>query len=600
MSPRGTLIFDGECGFCRLWIGRWQEICGEAVSFVAYQEAEIPGLDPEACARAVQWIGADGTRAEGACAVFLAMAAAGGVRGLPLRIYRLSPVFATPCEWAYRLVAGHRRVFSALTAVFWGPDVLRPRFDAGMWWFLRLLAAIFAFAFVSFWIQLPGLVGDRGILPANEFFSSAREAGAGFWDLPGVFWWGAGEHMLAWGCVIGVLVSLLALAGIFQGPCLLVAWGTYLSLCGAGQVFYQFQWDGLLLEAGVLGVLAAPWRPWQPGPCRLPGFARLLIVWLLVRLMVSSGLAKLMSADPTWWPEMTALTYHYFTQPLPTPLAWLADQLPLTAQKASVLAMFFVELVLPWFLFAPRRLRHAAALGLLALQAAIALTGNYGFFNILTAALCFAALDDSFLRHPRTQRNAMPGRRGLPDLVVIPVGAAYAVLSLVPLAAVLGWPPPIERVYAAVAPFRSINPYGLFATMTRERPEIIVQGSMDGMVWETYAFRFKPGDTRRRPPVVAPYMPRLDWQMWFAALGRPSGNPWFIRFAERLLTAEPAVIALLEKDPFHGRRPRFVRAHLDTYQFATPQLKDQDGQWWVAEPRGIYLPEVSLGPGQNE
>jgi lipase maturation factor 1 len=600
MDLRGTLIFDGECGFCCLWIERWREMCGGAVRFVAYQEAEIPGLDSAACARAVQWVGADGERAEGAAAVFRAMAAGGGLRAVPLWMYNTLPGFAGLTEFAYRVVAAHRGVFSWFTWLFWGSDVRRPGFAAGMWWFLRALSAIFALAFVSYWIQMPGLVGERGILPAGEFFSAAEAAGVGFWDMPGILWWGAGEGTLALWCAVGLVVSVFALVGILQGPCLLVAWGLYLSLCTGGQVFYQFQWDGLLLEAGFLGALAAPWRIWQLGPCRLPGFARLLIVWLLVRLMLSSGLAKLMSGDPTWWPEMTALTFHYFTQPLPTPLAWLADQLPIAAQQFSVGIMFLIELIAPWLLFAPRRLRHASAGALIGLQAAIALTGNYGFFNLLTMALCLASLDDSLLRWPRMGVAKRPARSGLPLPVLVPVGAVYAVMSLVPLAAIMGWTPPMAHAYAAIAPFRTVNPYGLFATMTRERPEIIVQGSRDGIVWETYEFWFKPGDVKRAPPVVAPYMPRLDWQMWFAALGRPTGNPWFIRFAESLLHAEPAVLSLIKNDPFDGQRPRFIRAQLDTHQFASPSQKKSEGIWWVAEPRAIYLPEVALDPASGQ
>jgi hypothetical protein len=153
---------------------------------------------------------------------------------------------------------------------------------------------------------------------------------------------------------------------------------------------------------------------------------------------------------------------------------------------------------------------------------------------------------------------------------------------------------PLARAYSAVAPWRTVNGYGLFAVMTTTRREIIVQGSNDGFEWKTYGFRYKPGPLGRRPPIVAPYQPRLDWQMWFAALSRIETTPWFQSFLLRLLQGEPAVLALLEHNPFPEKPPRFLRAVSDTYEFTTPAGHSKTGDWWKAEPAAIYCPPISL------
>jgi lipase maturation factor 1 len=269
----------------------------------------------------------------------------------------------------------------------------------------------------------------------------------------------------------------------------------------------------------------------------------------------------------------------------------------------SVWTMFTIELVLPLFLFGPRRVRLFAAGGIAALQLLIALTGNYGFFNLLTLALCLMCVDDSVWRQLTPSRwqplreRAQPARF-IPKKLVLAATFAIVLLSLVPLAAAFRRPMPLlgplMMAYEAVAPFRTINGYGLFAVMTKERREILVQGSDDGVNWEAYIFRFKPGDPRRAPPWVAPHMPRLDWQMWFAALGTAEQNPWFLRFLERLLEGSPVVSDLLEENPFGSKPPRFVRALSDRYTFTTWAEGRRTGLWWSVEPAAIYFPTVSL------
>jgi len=602
LMAKPILIYDGECRFCCRWVEWWKARTGDRVEYEPSQTAggRFPQIGAEKFAQAVQWVGTDGTVCSGAEAVFSALATATWPGKAALGLYRGVPWFARGTEAAYGVVARNRGFFSLLTRWLWGDDVRPPTFAVSSWIFLRLLGGIYLLAFLSFGAQLDGLVGERGILPAGKFFEAAGQAAGGeaFWRWPSVFWWaGAGDATLHGWCWAGLVASVFLMAGIAAGPCLIFLWAAYLSLTVAGQDFYQFQWDILLLETGFLAIFLAPWKWWAGKPLRPPRVAHFLLLWLLFRLVFASAVVKLSSGDPVW-ADGTALTYHYFTQPLPTPLAWYAQQLPGWFQGLSVKGMFFIELVLPFLLFGPRRLRLLGAAGIAGLQVLIALTGNYGFFNLLTLALCLLAVDDVVWGKRVSGHSSSGAGFFLPRWVLNIAAAAIFLLSLVPLASAfrrpMPWLEPVAVVYETIAPFRTINGYGLFAVMTRERREILVQGSDDAVNWKTYPFRYKPGDPHRAPPWVAPYMPRLDWQMWFAALGRAEHNPWFTNFLVRLGEASPPVLGLLEENPFPGGRPRFLRAVSDGYIFTDRAERERTGNWWRTEPLAIYHPEVSL------
>jgi hypothetical protein len=155
-------------------------------------------------------------------------------------------------------------------------------------------------------------------------------------------------------------------------------------------------------------------------------------------------------------------------------------------------------------------------------------------------------------------------------------------------------PQGIELLEAGLEPLRLTSSYGLFAVMTTARPEIVFEGSDDAVRWVAYEFRYKPGDERRPPPWVAPYHPRLDWQMWFAALGNYRSNPWLVNLAVRLLDGSPSVTPLLATNPFPLHPPRFVRANVYEYTFTDFETHRRTGAWWKREPRGLYLPAVGL------
>src|SRR5262249_30225402 len=402
------------------------------------------------------------------------------------------------------------------------------------WAFVRGLALVWFVAFASLAVQIDGLAGRDGILPAAEYLAAAHKAlgSAAIARVPTLCWWlGAEDATLTAMCAAGEGLALLLAFGAFPGLVSLLLWALYLSLAVACTTFLDFQWDELLLETGWLAVFFAPWKLWAPGLCaeRPPSCVALaLLRFLLCKLMFLSGAAKLASGDPHWR-DLSALEYHYWTTCLPTWTGWYANQLPAWFQRGSAAGMFAVELVAPFLLFAPIRLaRVAAVASIAALQIGIALTGNYGFFNLLTLVLCVAALDDGAVLAcvpARIRALVPPPGDGAPsarwrNAPALAIAAILVPLSLAQMQArVFGHgslPRPVLRVLVAMAPFRAVNSYGLFATMTTHRYEIEIEGSSDGTHWRGYAFRWKPGDPARRPEFAGLHMPRLDWQMWFA------------------------------------------------------------------------------------
>jgi hypothetical protein len=514
------------------------------------------------------------------------------------------PGFAAVSEAIYRWVAAHRLSLSRIERLIWGPGP--PAYHLTRRWFLRALGLIYSLAFVSLGVQVEGLVGSNGILPAAQFLDRiAAQVGAErYWLFPTWCWLGSGDGVLGLLCWGGAAGGALVALGVLPGPLLLLLWTMYLSLAVVGQTFLHYQWDALLLETGLLAIFFAPWglRP-RLSRERPPAAAFLwLLRFLLFRLTFLSGFVKLASRDEVWW-NLTALDYHYWTQPIPTWTAWYAHQMPSWFHKASVLGMFGVELIVPFLIFLPRRVRIASALPQALLQIGILATGNYGFFNLLTLALCILLLDDSVLGrlYPARLRERVPRLAPAPRwraLALLPAAAALLVASGALLAARLGAParsiPRLAwRIVEGIAPLRSVNNYGLFANMTETRPEIEIEGSRDGQAWETYVFRWKPGDPKRRPPILGSHMPRLDWQMWFAALQGFDQAPWLRPFLAQLLRGSPEVRGLLERDPFAGDPPRYLRLSLYEYRFTTVEEHRRTGAWWERTWKGLYAPVLT-------
>ena len=461
--------------------------------------------------------------------------------------------------------------------------------------FVRLLGIVYLIAFASFGVQMVGLVGSDGILPAAEFLERVRDIfGASSYRLvPTVFWVSASDAALTAGVVVGLALSACLVVGFLQRVALVALYVVYLSFVSVGQVFMAYQWDTLLLEVGFLSIFLA-----IPGPA---------VVWLfralIFRFWFLSGAVKLLSGDPTW-SSFTALTYHYETQPLPTWVAWYAHHLPEGFHRFAVGGVFFVEMVVPFMVFGPRPLRFFAAACFTGLNVVIAITGNYTFFNLLSIILCVFLLDDDLLRRlPERVTRIVPRFPTFTRPEPVLTGVAAAVAAFVLIAGGLQmwgtfagqYPGPTTTAIRWISPFYTVNGYGLFAVMTTLRPEIIVQGSNDGVEWRDYKFKNKPGDIARRPSFVAPHQPRLDWQMWFAALNPNRISGWFQAFAFRLLEGSPAVLSLLAENPFPESPPRYIKADLYLYTFSDYGARGETANWWERRYVRTYFGPVTLG-----
>ena len=487
-------------------------------------------------------------------------------------------------------------------------------FHFARWLFTRFLGVIFGCAFLSLAGQVRGLYGAHGIAPAADFLRAAHEqlGAAAYGKVPTLCWLGASDALLSACCWAGVALSAALVCGVSPGLCALLLWALYLSLCSIGNVFMNFQWDALLLETAFLASFALPWRvrpDWRQ-PTRVARLAWLLLWWLNFRLMFESGVVKITAGDRTWH-ELSALEFHFETQPLPLFTAWYAHQVPALLLGLVTMGMFAIELAAPLLIFAPRRWRHRGALALIALQLGILATGNYAFFNLLSIALCIALLDDEWW--PARWRERLLPPAGPPHRewrwtlwLFAPVAFVIVLVTSASLETAFhqgpgwkpDWSPFTTATIEATQPLRSLNGYGLFRVMTTTRREIAIEGSDDGVNWREYDFRYKPGDLRQRPRLAAPHQPRLDWQMWFAALGDVRQNPWLVNFLARLLEGSPEVSGLLATNPFPTHPPHAVRAVLYDYKFT--RGGDDATAWWKRERLGLYCPPLSLGGDRGQ
>lgn len=446
--------------------------------------------------------------------------------------------------------------------------------------FLRLLGAIFAVAFVSLAVQARVLWGARGLLPVCPVPS-----GVG----PSIFQLHCSDAALVGVAWLGAVVSLGLVFLVAPRWCLVACWALYLSYVGVGQDFLSFQWDNLLLETAFFSLFVAPGRldgRKAPPPHPIGVF---LMQWLLVRLMVESGLAKLLGGDPTWR-DLTAMATYYETAPLPTWVGWWMHQLPLVVHRATSALTFVVELVLPLAVWGPRRLRRVAVAGILAFQLFVVLTANYGFFNYLSAALALWALDDHDLG---IREHVVPVRSRLTTAWLAACALVLVPVSVVPFLPFFRVAPPfastVRRIDAILDRTRSVNAYHLFASMTLVRREPVIEGTADGTTWRAYELRYEPGDVDRAPPFVAPHQPRVDFQLWFLFLGHRRAA-YVDALLDRLLHEPDVVAPLLARNPFPDAPPEAVRIAVYRYRFSDRATRATTGAWWTRELEGTTRP----------
>lgn len=582
------------------------------------------------------------------------------------------------------------------------------------------MSSIYLFAFASLYHQIPGLYGDNGILPVKGVIpleSDAATLETRARELPTLLWLAPlfgldAPSMMEFLTLLGIIISFGGVVWNRLRDCTNYAllWMLYFSVYQVGQTFMWFQWDILLLEAGFLTILLAPLGVFQQ-QYSMSFLASLsnkpydavnlwLLRWLLFRLMFASGVVKLLSNCPTWW-DLTALTVHFESQCIPTPLAWFVHYLPLWFLKLAVVGTFVIEIAIPFLFFIPiHSLRMLSFHSQMLFQVFIVITGNYNFFNLLTMALCLSLVDDDFLLNAQGRSNSVKGMSGtafkwmrylftkvivwlvnggliywtiqlfnlhiLPDWTieskivfnrrefmlfikkVVPlsiwigalslsgnilialyksivngrglVGKVIFIIGTLFFSGIALWMfsisliphtvidrsnqqnlwPIVRTWHSRVDKFSLVNSYGLFRRMTGVggRPELIIEGSNSlHSGWKEYHFLYKPGNLTCRPPVVAPHQPRLDWQMWFAALGSYSENPWFVSLIYRLLHHQQEVLDLMDKEmlPFQKQPPRYIRAVLYKYSYTPFSVirENKGGNWWKRDIGTEYLPPLS-------
>lgn len=462
------------------------------------------------------------------------------------------------------------------------------------WLFLKLVSLSYFFAFLSLRMQVMGLFGKNGILPIQNLIDAMKKEGkAHFFQLPTILTHLSSDRALKALLEFGIILSIVAFLDLIPFLPFGLLFLLYFSFFTVSYPFLSYQWDCLLLETGFaamfVSVMTVP-----------PIFIQLWLTVLVFRLMLSSGLVKWFSGCNEWR-SFKALLVHFETQPLPNIGGYYANALPKKVLMAMTFLVFIFEIPIPFLYFGvPEAKAIGGILGIL-LQILIAITGNYAFFNLLTIALHIPLFDDrflSFLAPIAVTGFKFDGISGI-SLFLNGIGVLMVTINLLFLLTQFLNIPIFPKAFLLLRRFGIISPYGLFARMTTYRDEIVIEGSHDGIIWETFEFRYKPGQLNVSPKQIAPFQPRLDWQMWFAALSDFRREGWFQRFIYKLLEGSSEVNALLLHNPFQNTPPRFIRAKRYRYHFTTLEERKQSGNFWKKEELGLYLPQVRLeGPNR--
>ncbi|MHA7146024.1 lipase maturation factor family protein [Arthrobacter sp. TmT3-37] len=473
----------------------------------------------------------------------------------------------------------------------WWTDVLTAEdYEVGRQIVQRGVAAVYLVAFLSAVAQFPALLGEKGLLPVPAFLDRAGGRAG-----PSLFHRRYSDRLLLAVAWAGAAVSALLVVGLPQaGPpwvplvAFLVIWWLYTSIVNVGQTFYGFGWESLLLEAGFLVAFLGS------DEVAPPFLVLLMIRYLVFRLEFGAGMIK-MRGDRSWR-DLTALYYHHETQPMPNPASRFFHLLPKPLHRIEVAGNHVTQLAVPFLLFAPQPVAGFAALVMILTQGWLVVSGNFAWLNTLTIILAFAAVPDSFYAAVIPAVDPAGSYQPTPLWFTIVIVLAMLLLAYLSRQALANLFARHQLMNASFNRWHLGNAYGAFGSVTKVRYEVIVEGTVDevgpGARWLEYEFKGKPGDPSRMPRQFAPYHLRLDWMMWFLALGSERG--WFTPFLVKLLQADPLILKLLRKDPFRGARPRYVRARIFLYRFSTRAEKRATGLWWIREPQGVLVHPASL------
>ena len=447
-----------------------------------------------------------------------------------------------------------------------------------LYYFAKGMGVIYAIAFLSLMVQWNGLYGPDGIFPLETTLSALNSYS--FFTVPHLFF--SSHPVFVWSLLgMGLVASLCLILGYLPLISAITTWSIYLSCISLGRDFMSFQWDILLVEMGFLLLFSVPMTvKWT----RADSFTvPRILIWAYyaccIRLLFMSAAVKLLSHDPSW-SELSALFVHYYTQPLPHMGGWLAHQLPQWAHRFSVIVMFVIEFGAPVLIVINQRTRRVACYSIWVLMAVISLTGNYGFFNLLTALLAYLLLDDS----SATLKQVNESKHG-EWVTQVKTGVAITVIMLgLCTEGSRLFTGPLQKFCASIkAPFNAFhisNGYGLFAVMTQSRQELEIWGSLNGSDWKPYLFKVKPNTKRDQPKWVWPHQPRFDWQCWFVPLRPYSQYSWINACILSLFEQRKSVEALFKAVPFEQAPQQLVLVTRD-YRFTSIKEKRDGDKWWV-------------------
>ena len=472
---------------------------------------------------------------------------------------------------------------------------------------LRLLGVVYAVAFLVAVNQLRPLIGSEGLTPVGLFLDGKRrEYGstfAAFLNLPSGFWLGHSDAALLTVSWVGFALGVVVASGFANSLLMAALWALYMSIVHVGQEWYGYGWESQLLETGFLAIFLCPLLDGRPFPRRAPPRVVVwLFLWLIFRVMLGAGLIKL--RGDAGWRDLSILQYFFETQPMPNPLSRWFHFLPRSILAEGVVWNHVAELAAPLLVLWPhRRVRVVGGAIIVLFQLTIILGGNLSFLNWLTVVPALACFDDLAWKRllPATlvhraqaadDDGALPSR---PQTVTAwVVFGLVAFLSIQPTVNLLSARQVMNTSYD---PLELVNTYGAFGSVGQERPNVVFEGTdsadpqADDGAWKPYLYRGLPVDLRQRPPQIAPYHLRLDWQMWFAAMSGPEEYPWTLHLVAKLLRNDPDALGLFAANPFPDRPPRYVRAVLYTYRFAPPG--NADGAWWTRTRQGLWLPPLA-------
>lgn len=469
---------------------------------------------------------------------------------------------------------------------------------------LRLLGFIYAVAFLVAINQLVPLIGDHGLLPINNYLPLVRQAlgsnTAAFLQLPSIFWFWHSDAALLTVAWLGLVLSCIVIAGYANGITLAILWILYMSIIHVGQEWYGYGWEIQLTETGFLAIFLCPIIDWRPFPRYAAPFPIIVLFrWLIFRIMLGAGLIKFRGDEV--WRNGTALYYHFQTQPIPGPLSRSFHFLPHSLLKFGVWFNWLAELAAPFFVFWPRYARQIAGIIIILFQINIILSGNLSFLNWLTIIPALACFDDGFWAKILPKRLVKKAENAaLKEETSQPMSTAAwivtAVICLLSIQPMLNMLSPGQIMNTSFDPLNLVNTYGAFGTIGRERMNVIFEGTTDihpdeQTKWIPYVYKGLPVYLDKKPPQVAPYQLRLDWQMWFAAMASPSDYPWTLNLAYKLLHNDPKAVGLFANNPFPNRPPRYIRAMLYRYTFAKPG--NAHGRFWNRQRISLWIPVLS-------